>query len=520
VKQSASLLALLLLLSAVFIPLPLIGTVKAGPKTVVVPDDCSTIQEAIDNADEGDTIFVKKGTYEGPINETLLIDKTISLIGEETTILNLHPLLLNKTLFYQPYLTYNTSLIVEANNVTISGFTVKIPPSPAGGGGGASVIGNGTRINNCIINIPSLSLGGSYLTISETFLLGTDIIIRGSNQTIYQTKIFKGDLEINSSHNQIIENTMMNDENEIRLTGSYNIISGNSFSRIFLECSDSNTIHNNTCSLIWLGLYGHTCSNNIISGNILDGGYIWGILMGDGSYNVFYDNYITDYGGSHDGYGVAIGGNHQVAENNTFYHNTFENNNKNVGYNWQINGIGNSWDNGIEGNYWDDYNGTDADGDGIGDTPYIIDEKNQDDFPLMAPTSSFSAGTWEYTDYWVDISSNSTLSDFNFNHEIALIRFNVEGEDGTTGFCRVMLPKDLLFAEDNWTVLIENNLVTPTVNEDKSNTYLYFTYPHSTKTIEIKGMYTIPEFPSWIILQSFLVATLFGIFVRKKSTSL
>jgi len=37
------------------------------------------------------------------------------------------------------------------------------------------------------------------------------------------------------------------------------------------------------------------------------------------------------------------------------------------------------------GNYWSDYNGTDDNGDGIGDTPYIIDADNQDKYPLMKP---------------------------------------------------------------------------------------------------------------------------------------
>jgi len=351
--------------------------VRANPQTIIVPDDYLTIGWAIGNASEGDIIFVKKGTYEGPINETLIIDKTISLIGEETTTLNLHPLLLNATLFGQPYLTYDTSIIVESNNVTISGFTVKTPSIHAGAG--ISVIGDGIHIINCIIT-PSVSLKGSYSTILETFLI-SDLMVKGSNQTIAQSTIFNY-MEITSSHNNIIGNDI---GNEILLKGSYNLISGNSFNMILLEHSDSNEIYNNTCSCIWVGFYGHTCSNNIISGNILDGGYIWGILMGDGSYNVFYDNYISNYGGSHDGYGVAIGGTHSVAENNTFYHNTFVNNNKNVGYNWDLEGTGNFWDNGIEGNYWDDYNGTDANGDGIGDTPYVIDANNQDNYPLMEP---------------------------------------------------------------------------------------------------------------------------------------
>jgi hypothetical protein len=43
----------------------------------------------------------------------------------------------------------------------------------------------------------------------------------------------------------------------------------------------------------------------------------------------------------------------------------------------------------VEKNYWSDYNGTDSNGDGIGDTPYISQinglENVQDDYPLIAP---------------------------------------------------------------------------------------------------------------------------------------
>jgi PGF-CTERM protein len=43
------------------------------------------------------------------------------------------------------------------------------------------------------------------------------------------------------------------------------------------------------------------------------------------------------------------------------------------------------------GNYWDDYEGTDAEGDGIGDTHYSIDsEKDEsDDYPLMKPFENY-----------------------------------------------------------------------------------------------------------------------------------
>lgn len=45
----------------------------------------------------------------------------------------------------------------------------------------------------------------------------------------------------------------------------------------------------------------------------------------------------------------------------------------------------NTWDNGAVGNYWDDYLGNDLDGNGIGDTPYVLDTFNKDNFPLKEP---------------------------------------------------------------------------------------------------------------------------------------
>ena len=50
----------------------------------------------------------------------------------------------------------------------------------------------------------------------------------------------------------------------------------------------------------------------------------------------------------------------------------------------------NTWDDSSEGNYWSDYNGTDSNGDGIGDIPYYIDGAGNatDRYPLMNATNT------------------------------------------------------------------------------------------------------------------------------------
>jgi len=176
------------------------------------------------------------------------------------------------------------------------------------------------------------------------------------------------------------------------------------------------------------------------------------------------------------------------SSNNTIYHNNF-NNTKNV-----QSGIANVWDYEGEGNYWNDYTGRDLNRDGIGDTPYAIAADNQDNYPLIGMFSDFNI-VFEREIYSVTIISNSTISDFRFEVGAEtgnnIIRFNVTGEDGTVGFCRVKVPTKLM--KYPYIVLVGSEEVVPTLLDFPNRTYvrLYFAYLYENYTITIISSETL-----------------------------
>ena len=122
----------------------------------------------------------------------------------------------------------------------------------------------------------------------------------------------------------------------------------------------------------------------------------------------------------------------------------------------------------------------------------VVDEARHPDVSgvlLLHALYTFSI-VWGEETFVVSVESNSTVSNFAFNQPDKEISFNVTGPDGTIGFCNVTIPKALLYGEP-WTVLIDGALVSPTITENATHDCLYFTYTHSTHTIQIIGTWII-----------------------------
>ena len=134
--------------------------------------------------------------------------------------------------------------------------------------------------------------------------------------------------------------------------------------------------------------------NAMIKGNYISKNNI-GIWIGAAFFNNIISNTIIE----NDGLGIKMEGSHH---DNLIYHNNFIDNNKgdiqaSIAQVWfypdlhkrlprgetprpprLVDGAANAWDDGAEGNYWSDYQSA-------GNTPYYINENNQDNHPLKAP---------------------------------------------------------------------------------------------------------------------------------------
>jgi hypothetical protein len=126
-------------------------------------------------------------------------------------------------------------------------------------------------------------------------------------------------------------------------------------------------------------------SNTIVGNNILDNYNAMSLRETNG--NLIIQNNFTN---NNNPYVIVSAVMLWGSSNNIIYLNNFKSNKSPAGTGdfSPTHSLGNTWDNGKEGNYWDNYNGSDANGDGIGDIPYKIDLRNSDDYPLMTPFNS------------------------------------------------------------------------------------------------------------------------------------
>jgi parallel beta-helix repeat protein len=168
---------------------------------------------------------------------------------------------------------------------------------------------------------------------------------------------------------------------------------------VYIVHSSNQTIIQNNITNNWEGIGLLDSAHNTISGNIITHNGFEGINPVQTTFTVIQDNTIIDHlqGISlSESTGNTIVGNNfysnlrgieiqQSSNNNKMFHNNFFLSEDSNGYDT----CSNTWDDGYPsgGNYWDDYNGVDANHDGIGDTPYNIagGGGNKDHYPLMIP---------------------------------------------------------------------------------------------------------------------------------------
>lgn len=121
---------------------------------------------------------------------------------------------------------------------------------------------------------------------------------------------------------------------------------------------------------------------------------------------------------------------------------------------------------------------------------------------VVASESSYEV-TVEDEQFEVAIASNSTVSAVELDQEQKLVRFTVEGDDGTSGTTQVTIPKAMLSGEmlvmiDGQVVASDSEDVIVTSNTSTETTF-EINYPHSEHEIAVTGTTVAPEFPASVI---------------------
>lgn len=254
----------------------------------------TSIQEAVNNAQNGDTIVVSPGTYVENVNvsKELAIISSTDLSGDR----------MNRT-YVIGTVSANDVFNIGSNNVTISGFHIL---------GSFSGMDKYEEIGIYLEGVQNCSLRNNTMVLND---VGIDLNNSQRNY-LYNNLIAFGSTGIlltGSNENRLSENKVVTNSEGISLDNSAN-----------------NTFMNNSLYMNGLGMYLNTSTSN------------------------------------------------------TVYLNKFSN------FQNTLDEGKNTWNTSSAGNFWDDYNGTDADGNGIGDTPYVVNQTTGsiDYLPLVTNVSS------------------------------------------------------------------------------------------------------------------------------------
>jgi len=223
------------------------------------PGNYTRIQDAIDAASDGDTVFVY--TYSSPYVENIQINVSLRIIGENrsTTTITGHK--------------RNAAVIIYSSNVTISGFTITNPY----GGDGIWVLGDHATIQGNIIMdaaIYGIRVGVNNLLIcANSTLIQDNIISNNSNHGIELVScdsIVRGNILSNNDCGISIyygqRNSILTNQLSWNYGGAISISWGGRKNLI-----QDNTIFNNTYGVVM----GGGPWNRILANNIYDAPYMF-----------------------------------------------------------------------------------------------------------------------------------------------------------------------------------------------------------------------------------------------------
>lgn len=266
-----------------------------------------------------------------------------------------------------------------------------------------SMLVGGIVVISCLISVFTLAMGNNLIDHAP-------IVIEGNYQFTAANGVVSGSGTVDDPY--IIAGWKIDagySDYGIRIhrTDRYFIIrnveiSGAGKAAVFLSYVHNGTIERCHFTGNWIGVVLNFATHDRIAYSLIENN-VDGIHSYFSHDNQIFQNTITknDTGVWLDGCtGTDIVGN-KVSDNhmgvyldlgsqgNLIYNNAFINNVHDA-----HSTAANTWDYRSSGNYWSDYHGVDADKNGIGDSPYVISSKgDQDNFPLLALPPQVQTGS-------------------------------------------------------------------------------------------------------------------------------